>query len=89
MNKVELVKSIADKQQRAQEYVAKLGQALVIQNIWPDAFNGNGGVSFSVDVVDGKFTHTEFMRSDGVSYTLSRKELLQFKSDAKIHRNYK
>lgn len=76
---------------------SQLGRSMLIQEIWPEAFEA-GGCKFSgiqqyaqsKDLPRGglHFMNSYFERADGKRRYLTRDQLLRFKPDAKIHKSY-
>ena len=76
---------------------SQLNHSMLIQEIWPEAFD-EGGCKFSglQQYARSKglprgglhFMNAYFERADGVRRYLTRDELLRFKPDANIHKSF-
>ena len=76
---------------------SQLNRSMLIQEIWPEAFDA-GGCKFSGVQIYGRskpaplgglhFSSAWFERADGVRRYLTREELTRFKPDLPIHKDY-
>ena len=91
---IELSRKIAEKQAQAAKLRAELDRSLLIQSIWPNAFD-SGTVTFGGKKTmlpypsrDIGFISAYFRANNGDIYRLSAIELRVFKPDSVIHPNY-